>query len=428
MGTLRCTADGFGRKLVIALTALLGVAAIRAYVGAFYAGQQIDAMLVFPGEDAPRYRTQGYEAIPVWGHHYFGDLQEGFAWGTVLLSGVSPYEFLANYPPASFFVFLPLLWLSTKTAVILVIAVSLVALIAIAWRLTSGVTLELRAQVLLVCVIVTTPMLAMLDRGNSALQAAILVGFALLAFRNARYGLASVLVGAAAAIKIVPIVLVVSLVAGRKWLMVLISLGTVVITTLLAAAVLPGGILASLQGFLAGATAFSQERLIHKDYSSTGMILQLATLVVPGIVSALGAYSLWITVGTSLAWIAVLYYIIRRRAVTGWVVGVLALASMQMVAPQAYAYGTWWAIFGALWIVGPSNFRDFVDVSSPPISQFVGNIAVIAVALTLSPLALEISIEGIPFGIQSLFSPLLLWVLLLYVAIRSPRKEETPVM
>jgi hypothetical protein len=58
----------------------LVLAGINAWISVFYLEIDLHARLIWPSVDKPFIRYEGFSAVPLWGVHYFGDLQEGLSW------------------------------------------------------------------------------------------------------------------------------------------------------------------------------------------------------------------------------------------------------------------------------------------------------------------------------------------------------------
>lgn len=423
MKRLRITDPGL--FVLSILTAMLAVAAARAYVGAFYAGQPLDAMLIWTADDRPGFRTIGYVAQPIWGLHYFGDLQEGLAWAGAIAEGISPYSYLANYPPLALITYLPLNALEPKLIVPLVLLTLLTSIILLWWRLTKGVSNGLRVQAVVVGGIVTAPTLAMLDRGNSNLLVAVLIGLSFLLIVRSRENFASAVIGVAIAIKIFPIFLILIPLARRQWRHVAIIVISSLALTTVAFALIPGGFTTAIRGFWEGVMVFSGEAISHKNYSSSGMFEQFAELVGGKFGQFAIENSVLISLLLAIIWISILFSLLVFDRRAGWSIGVLVLASMQVVPPVSYPYALWWASFAVVILIAPNNFPEaFSYKSKPENSNFISFIACLSVVVPLVPLAAELLIGERIFGVQAFLSPLLLWILLISLATKALAKSR----
>lgn len=254
--------------MVVALCAL--------WVRVFYFGD-LDAVALVS------YRAADLPPVPAvpWqlGVHTFGDFLLPYA------QAIPPNPWLVssavanNYPPALVLVFklFTLLRYAVALAIFLVLNVAAMALpVVLAVR-----RLLLPVAILCVCVFVflTFPFVMVVDRANvQGLITLVLYAFAV-AWRDGRWRRAAVALAVATALKVYPAVLVLGLLAERRFREAALALGGAAAATLLLFAMFPGGLIATAEGFLTGLMAFSTpnpSRFVGGNYSVAGMLANLA--------------------------------------------------------------------------------------------------------------------------------------------------------
>jgi hypothetical protein len=193
--------------------------------------------------------------------HYFGDF-----WLTLLHSR-SPSPYLDTSAPVKS-TYLPLAQLVLRPLAALPFVVALVAYLCATVGLSAGavftalrdLALIQRLQVTLLLGLLSYPVIFLLDRGNFESIVIALVALAVWQLRR-RPWVAALAIAAAAAMKMFPILLLVLLVAERRFRPALGGAVLTVLLVVLPAAAWHGGAVANLRGYLVALKAFTLAEL-----------------------------------------------------------------------------------------------------------------------------------------------------------------------
>ncbi len=251
------------------------------------------------------------------GGHLFGDFFQAWQQSRQPSPYVSedPY-FRSNYPPLLHLVLRPLGALSYSSAVVLYVVVIAASVVALAYFSLPG-SRVVRAQTALVIGLLGYPLLLLLDRGNVEGLPFVLVWLALVPKHLPATWLRPLLLGAAAALKIYPVVFLLVLVRRRLWRELALAIAAGGGLTLLGLLVLEGGPVKGLQDMRAGLQAFSAftsaDNAIFVQHSSSllgaGKVLIQEGLLPAGSLTAVSALR-WLLTALLLA--AVLVLPLRR--------------------------------------------------------------------------------------------------------------------
>jgi hypothetical protein len=134
-------------------------------------------------------------------------------------------------------------------------------------------------------VLLSFPFAMVIDRGNAQGLIVIPLYVFSIAWREGRWRPAAIGISIAAAFKLYPALLVVALLAERRFKDAAIAIGTTVAITVFLFALYPGGIISTIKGFLHGINRFSAPTLAGfttDNYSALGMVANLVpTLAKP---------------------------------------------------------------------------------------------------------------------------------------------------
>jgi hypothetical protein len=128
----------------------------------------------------------------------------------------------------------------------------------------------------------------------------------------------------------------------------------------------------------------------------------------------------------ALAYIAALFFIVRRARVPEWCWGVLALASLQVLTPVSFTYTTAWAAVGAVWFARGS-IVGLPDDGEPHNALRV--LVLLLLTATLTPSVFTMSGSGgFGFPVMMYFSPLLVIVTMVAAVGASLRPAREPAL
>jgi len=193
-----------------------------------------------------------------------------------------------NYLPFTMAVF----WLFSTIAywksLILFIVIGTSGLLASIWFSLSDEDSITRAQLILSSVILTSPFISLMDRGNIQILLTALIGVAIVLFINDRKSWGAVVLGLAIALKGYPIVFLVVWLRERRWKDCIISLSTSAFVTVLPLLFYDGGILRNLSRIFRNVRLnekmYAYESLAYNN-SLKGSLLSVQNLHMSGISS-----------------------------------------------------------------------------------------------------------------------------------------------
>lgn len=236
--------SGRRRAEILAIVVLAGfISAVAAhYILGFYEGRPYP-MSTFLFAPSDRFDS----AAPGLGSHIFGDLYGTWRHTKDASPYLAPTVFYpSNYLPATHLLLKPLSWLDYRVAAGLFLIGCSAAVIALFWRRIQVDDRVTRSLLTLVLGCLTYPVLFALDRGNIDL----LVFFALWAMLElilrGRWTGAAVALSVAASMKGVPVLFLVVFVQARQWRAIAVTVGTGAVLTLIALAVMEGGVIDNL--------------------------------------------------------------------------------------------------------------------------------------------------------------------------------------
>ena len=131
-------------------------------------------------------------------------------------------------------------------------------------------------------VLLSFPFAMVIDRGNAQGLIVIPLYVFSIAWREGRWRPAAIGISIAAAFKLYPALLVVALLAERRYKDAALAIGATAAITIFLFALYPGGIVATINGFLHGIARFSAPTLAGfttDNYSALGMIANLAPTI-----------------------------------------------------------------------------------------------------------------------------------------------------
>ena len=194
-----------------------------------------------------------------------------------------------NYLPFTMAVF----WLFSAIAYwesfVLFMTIGTIALLSSIWFSLSDEQSVNRAQLIISSVILTSPFISLMDRGNIQILLTALIGVAVVLYMNDRKSWGAFALGLAIALKGYPIVFLVVWLRERRWKDCLISLSTAAFATILPLLFYDGGILRNLSRIFRNVRLneemYAYESLAYNN-SLKGSLLSLQNFQVPGISSA----------------------------------------------------------------------------------------------------------------------------------------------
>ncbi len=365
------------------------------------------------------------------GIHVFFDFLISYYWGTLENPWFDdPTGFPVNYPPASM-VFLEL-WAQFPYKTALSIYLPLMALClllptVIALRGTRWSLALLASSVTLL----SGPAIASLDRGNTqGFIPILLFGFALLALKG-RWGWASVFLVLATSLKLFPAVILLVLIAERRWRALIGSLIALLMINTLGFLLYPGNPVDSFRAWLAAAFTFlGRDNLAgFLEYNASftgglahGLIVIGLTDAAPIIESQARVITIFVT--------AILAVVVLLRNLLPLAVRIFAAFMMTTtLLPVAYPYTANWVIAGSammFWLCAPAlrvSLNADNRASSPPELESLSlsrdtvwfGIAVASGALlSFGPVFIPGTMEsGYRAGVASLIMPIAVAVFIL---------------
>ena len=424
----------WGVRLVALLTVAMAISLGFAWIQQSYRGVSVNTELSFPANDRP-WMPVGTTPVPISGNHYFGDFQLPYGWALNVRNSQSPYlssEIPANYPPLSILFFVPFTIFPVKIATMLFLLLSAVVFSLPLWLLLSPLRISYRCIMLAPIVLVTTPFLGMLDRGNNIGIAIGLIAWAALAWRSERLLWCGVFLAAAIALKAYPAVLLVVPIALRRYRFSALVATSALGINLLALAFIPGGYGKNLHAAVPAMTSQRLTNLSQFDSWSLYSLLPktVGLLLGPDHASRFlfpSRILLWLP---SILYLVLVFVIIRRQRVPQWCWGALSLASIQLVVPLSGAYTTGWACLAAIWFAWGSLIQaepitsdnEAVNKENMPLRI----VLMLALSASLVPSIFRIyGTGGLSISATRFLSPALLFVTLCLALAKSLMPQET---
>lgn len=131
-------------------------------------------------------------------------------------------------------------------------------------------------------VLLSFPFAMIIDRGNAQGLIVIPLYVFSIAWREGRWRPAAIGISIAAAVKLYPALLVVALLAERRFKDAAVAIGATGAITIFLFALYPGGIVATIRGFLHGISRFSAPTLAgltNDNYSALGMVANVVPMI-----------------------------------------------------------------------------------------------------------------------------------------------------
>ena len=193
-----------------------------------------------------------------------------------------------NYLPFTMAVF----WLFSAIAYwesfVLFMTIGTIALLSSIWFSLSDEQSVNRAQLIVSSIVLTSPFISLMDRGNIQILLTALIGVAFVLFINDRKSWGAFALGLAVALKGYPIVFLVVWLRERRWKDCLISLSTAAFATILPLLFYDGGILRNLSRIFRNVRLneemYAYESLAYNN-SLKGSLLSLQNFHMAGISS-----------------------------------------------------------------------------------------------------------------------------------------------
>ena len=194
-----------------------------------------------------------------------------------------------NYLPFTMAVFWLFSLIPYWESFVLFMIIGTIALLSSIWFSLSDEQSINRAQLIVSSVILTSPFISLMDRGNIQILLTALIGVAIVLFLNDRKSWGAVVLGLAIALKGYPIVFLVVWLRERRWKDCIISLSTSACVTILPLLFYDGGILRNLSRIFRNVRLneemYAYESLAYNN-SLKAALLSLQNFDINGISSA----------------------------------------------------------------------------------------------------------------------------------------------
>ncbi|MDP9104498.1 MAG: glycosyltransferase 87 family protein [Candidatus Eremiobacteraeota bacterium] len=259
--------------IVTAQAVLLVVVLWYLWVQVFYFGD-VDGLAILSTHRGDR------PPVPVvpWqlGVHTFGDFIFPYAQALVPNPWVDyPVPHANSYPPLLMLVFKLSTFLPYTLALGLFLLLNVASMAIPVVVAARRLPLPQLLVALCLLVLVSFPFLMVVDRGNAqGLLILPLYVFAV-AWREGRWRRAAIALSVAAALKLYPVLLVMALLVERRFRDAALALGAAAVVTIVLFDLYPGGLSATMQGFIAALLPFSTptpDRITVSNYSALGMV------------------------------------------------------------------------------------------------------------------------------------------------------------
>jgi Glycosyltransferase family 87 len=379
--------------IVAAQAVLLVVACVALWVRVFYFGQ-VDAVALITYHAAD---TPPVPAVPwQFGVHMFGDFLLPFEQALVPNPWVDYTQAANSYPPALMLLFKFLTFFPYRLALgvfLLLGAAGMVFPVAEAVRRFAP-----PRAIVCVCllVILTEPFASVLDRAN--VQGLVLVPLYLfvVAWREQRWQHAARALAAAILLKLYPVILVLGLLAARRFRDAALAVGAAAAVTFVLLALYPHGLGATLHGFVAALAPFGSPngvRFLVGNYSAAGMLANLSAVVFGPTSSELSWFFTHPSVCGFLYFVAVVA-VVYARNLPFVVRAACALSMLALVSPLSYAYTLSFVFIVVAELLREGAFDDVGGSLPLPLAIALGT----AVTLTLAPLPFPLPVTEVAVG------------------------------
>lgn len=319
---------------------------IMIYIASSYLQRStFENLMSFYGSDGPGLLPNVVLPKP-YGVHFFGDFLLP-QWQSRLQD---PWMFkdptgppITNYFPFTMGVFWVFSQISYWKSFLIFFVGSLMLILIPLLRVSKQLSPLERVQLIVTSIVLTGPMISLLDRGNIQL---LLVGICLMGiyqFGQGRFLLSAILIGLAIGLKVYPLIFLVLFVRGHKWRALMLSISTAAASTLIPLIFYGDGVLKTLRSisenvkindgiYLRGYLAYNN--------SIKGSLITLESLGIPFVsrISTL-ALSNYVIVALLLLIVALIIFL-NRQVTTGEIILVSAALMCSLatyVAPYVLA-------------------------------------------------------------------------------------------
>lgn len=335
---------------LIALT--LALSAVATFAGGiihFYQqGVFLEAISYVSDERIMNDIVAGLLEVPatstLWGVHAFGDYLLPHYWVTLTNPWLEDGTGVINYLPSSLILHEALLALDYRSGVVVFLALMLVSLLTPLVYAFRSYPWSIRILGIVVLGLLSGPAIASLDRGNTqGFVPLLLFGFALAIIR-ARWKWAVLFLIAAASIKIYPLVLVLLLVALRKWWHALAAVVGTILVALVTLPLVSANLWPTAQFVFTNPFTFADRdfgSFMANNVSFAGGVAHLFTMV--GATS--GAE--WIAangVAVGLVYLVAVAPLLWFTQIVLWQRAILGMALTTGIMPLVYPYALNWVI------------------------------------------------------------------------------------
>lgn len=315
-------------------------------------------LLSFYGPDGPGMYPNVVLPKP-FGVHFFGDFLLP-QWQSTLKDPWIFKDFsgppINNYLPFTMAVFWVFAQFSYWKSFLAFFGLSLIMILAPLFKAMTNFPWNARIQLLIGTVMLTGPMISLLDRGNIQLLLIGLCLFALVLWTNGRLTTSAIFLGFAIALKGYPVVLLIFFLRQRQWKAFFSSVLTAIVSTILPLLFYDGGVVGSFKSIWRNVrvneVAYSHGYLSYNN-SLKGSLLSIESLGLP-ILSKFASF-LYAHVGLmTIMLLALVLVILLNRHVTSFEVALVSAALMcglvDYVAP--YAVGLFFIAIYFFWSEG----------------------------------------------------------------------------
>jgi hypothetical protein len=420
----------WGVRLLALITIATSISLGYMWVEEFYRGVAVNSSISFMATDLPGMPPH-IAAAPVIGVHYFGDFQLPYAWALDVRGSTSPYLLsasspISNYDPFVIVFLIPFTVMSIKAATLVYLVLEIVIYIVPLWLLLSPLRPSFRCVILAPVAFVTTPLIAVLDRGNTIGVAFALTFWALVAWRSQRWVWCGVCVALAIALKEYPVGLLVVPLALRRYKFAVLVGGAAIAANLAALLAIPGGYVKNLRALI---PLLSNHTLVAgSQITFWGLYSVIPKFV--GLVFGPTDGNRLLNPDQVMSWVptviylVLLFIVIWRERVPQWCWGPLSLATIQLIGTVGGTYTTGWASAAAIWfgwgvlVPAPRSSGEHTQRLDDDIVLRI--FTLLAIAATLVPsVATFTGVGGFGVPVTDFLSPVLLFVTLCIATVKS---------
>ena len=391
-----------------------------------YSGKNFDFhRLISAGlEDRTWYSSETtYQEVPLWGKHYFGDLQIFFGW----IADPGPYfqgrEIIPPNPPFGLSYYSLLIFWGPHFALIMyfVLVVVFSALVTHLWLKTESLSSQATAYCALV--LLNTSALMGIDRGNILLLLMSIVGFLFFKVLNLRQlGLFDAfLLASAISIKPFLLLLLIFFIIERKYRFAFQTILIGLACNLVASAIYGGHPIGIVRNMISQQSKYNNSDYLEFSvrWSSSAFKVLFNALQMSGgrefAISELTKWNLLISL-PGITYLIAVIIICLRREIPMWIRMISIMSTAQMVVAASPRYDLVWACIGGLVILQqPPQSKNSSD---PIISR-----KELAIAYSCS---VGFLVGALPFEWGMDYSPLV-WVLvvcLIFVTYVFPKRQR----